>query len=156
MTTPITTSGVVVSQEMTPFLKSNILGVTWVTPTSGSGWPTDPNNAWDDDEGSYAASDPILTGWWSDWFTWGHAALDCNKVRIWSDHQGDWLEDIEVEAYYNGDWQLVYSGKCVEKEFVTYPLGGIYSVTQMRARRWNPESGDTDKGQFYEADFGKV
>ena len=129
--------------------------MAWVTPTSGSGWPVSPEKAWNDNEGDWAESDVVVPGNWTPWFTWGHAALDCDRVRIWSGHGYDWLTDIEVEAYYNGDWQPVYNGGCYEGEFATYSLGGTYSVTQMRARRYNPEAAESeDIGYFIEADFG--
>ncbi len=128
--------------------------MAWVTPTSGSGWPVSPEKARNDNEEDWAESGNVVPGQWTAWFTWGHAALDSDRVRIWSSRGLDWLGDIEVQAYYGGEWQPVYIGECIEGGFEVYTLGDTYSVTQMRARRYNPEEGDTDVGYFIEADFG--
>jgi len=138
--------------------------MAWVTPTSGSGWPANPTWAWNDNEGDYAASDEVEPGDnWTDWYTWGHTALNCDKVRIWASHERVGIRFIEIQAYYNGTWNHVYDpvdGDWSPNHFAEYALGGIYSVTQMRARLrnadWEGEPGEEipDIGYFIEADFG--
>jgi hypothetical protein len=132
--------------------------MAWVTPTSGSGWPTNPGYAWNDNEGDWAESDLVSPDSWTDWYTWGHTALNCDKVRIWAGDESGGIRFIEIQAYYNGVWNHVYDrfdGDWSPYHFAEYALGGTYSVTQMRARLGNAaDSENDDIGYFIEADFG--
>lgn len=115
-----------------------------------SGWNND-NNAIDGNTATYAYSDGIDE--WSDFLEFHlSSAIDCNKVRFWVD---DGSTDLDLDVYYNGDWQNVFYGGVASNQWAEKELGGTYSVTKARVRFENAgEPGAVAK--VYEFEFREV
>ena len=55
--------------------------MAWKVPTGVSGEWTRPNEAIDNDTGTYAVK-PVSPYNWSPWITVTHAAITCEKIRL--------------------------------------------------------------------------
>lgn len=123
---------------------------SWVHPTSTNdpwGAWTDDDDAIDGDTGTYATNTQGNQGKELEFL---HAALDCDKVRIWGvTAPGD--PGITVDVYYSAGWHNIHSGAFTEAEYYEISIGSTESVTKARAE----SNGETN---FYicEFDFWEV
>jgi len=123
--------------------------VGWVSPTGHEDpwedWSND-TNAYDDDTGSYATNSTpathelILT----------HAALDCDKVRLWA-MTAPADPGITVRVYYTGAWHSIHDGAFTESEYCEFAIGSTESVTKVEFKTKGATS-----FYIYEVDFNEV
>ena len=131
--------------------------MSWVNPTgfvdSGSVW-TSETLAYDENTGTYAYASALKSAW-TNYLELTHAILSCNKVQMWVSISGANISAIEVDIYYGGDWQNIYSGTITTDAFVEYAIGSTQSVTAMRVRFYSTKA-ITDGCMVHEADFWEV
>ena len=129
----------------------------WVSPTGfvdpSSEW-TDESNTYDENTGTYAKDDAIPASTWSAWLELTHSSIQCDKVRLWS--AGYKIDNIQVDVYYNTQWNNIYNGSHTKSQWVEYSIGSTESVTAMRVRGENVDTGNIRHFFVYEADFNEV
>lgn len=129
--------------------------MSWISPTGfvdGGGTWTDEALAYDEDTVTYAVETIAAVGW-GNYLELTHAAIDCDKVQIWSSYQAN-VDLIEIDVYYSTAWHNIYSGTATVGAYVEYPIGSTESVTALRVRY-----SVTKKGRWVgvnEADFWEV
>ena len=108
--------------------------MSWISPTGhndpDSIW-TNEANAYDGDTGTRAYSPS------QSYLELNHAAILCNKVRIWCARYPNGLEtdaDIDVDVYYGGAWHNIHSGTVTKQTWVELSIGSIESVTVARIK----------------------
>ena len=150
----IATSGSSISKEDAVVIYAdgagNIVGAILGAdaPASPTGF-VDPDGAWtdealvyDDDTGPDAEC-LVPAASWGSFLEVTRAATVCKGVRFHADYDVGEIEQINLDAYYNGAWHDVYEGifannAWVEKNFVD---NAVYNVTAIRAKFYNANAG---------------
>jgi hypothetical protein len=131
---------VYVSPTVSGNITATIYNYQWVSPTGGGGtdW-SDIANSYDGNTGTYASA-TVDTGW-TNYLILTRSSTDTTEIRFWWSGSAD-IDEIEVDAYYNGAWNYVYGGGVEGKgAYKTVDLGDTYGVTQVRARFWDTTLG---------------
>lgn len=127
----------------------------WINPTGDSGatWLT-RDQAWDDNVNTYSRDEDVGAGAWSGYLTLTHAAFLCGSIRYNVDMNtaGDL---IDIDAYYDDDYQHVYEGTYAHHTWETRTLDSPQVVTSFRIRVFNNSAGSMHK-EIWEVDFGEV
>lgn len=127
----------------------------WVSPTGfvdpDSKW-SDEALAYDDDTGTNALNAKIN---WNSYLELTHAALNCDKVRIYARDwdAGAYDPDLDIDVYYDGGWNNIFSGLITKDTWVEKTIpAGEKSVTAARIK-----SNTSGRGLLlYEFDFREV
>lgn len=119
----------------------------WISPTSdtANGW-TDSGLAWDDD--TLTAATHSTPAGWGPYLELHHAELQCTKVQGWWGIVNTQVTDIEIDVYYSGAYNNIYSGAIVTGSFQEYEIGSEQAVTAMTGG--SPPTENTGK---YHYDF---
>lgn len=127
----------------------------WISPTGfvdgGGTWSNEPL-AYDEDTVTYA-TETIASAGWGNYLELTHSALNCDKVQVWSSYQAS-VDLIEIDVYYSGAWNNIYSGAVTIGQYVEYAIGSEQSVTAMRIRYHTTKNNRWVR--IYEADFNEV
>lgn len=130
----------------------------WISPTGfsdpDSKWD-DETNAYDDDTTSSATVDNIPATDWSSFLELTIGGVLCDSLRyfVGSDTQPE-VTLIDVDAYYNGAWNHVYSDSFTENEWITKTIsGGPYLVTKARVRFYSSHDVANRIAHLAEFDF---
>lgn len=125
----------------------------WTTPTSHS----DPYGNWTDDEKAYDddtatwAYDTVATDEWSTYLELNHSAIQCGKVRFWSNLLNQ--KEVIVHVYYSGAWHPVYQGTTYKNgDWTDVFIRGSPTITA--ARYWGLGGALSPKAVLNEFDFG--
>ncbi len=130
-------------------------GTEWASPTGyvdgASAW-TNEATAYDEDTatGTY---DVLLRDTWGDYLELTHSAIWCDSVRIWARISTGDTFLIDIDIYYGGVWNDLYSGTLTASQWVTYAFGTKYVVTSMRIRMKYSNGSPVGQQCIYEADF---
>lgn len=110
--------------------------MAWINPDSvtANGW-SNASNAIDGDTSTSASKTIILGLSWGPWLT-AHlsSTADCTQVRIYASRSSIQVISMQIEVYYNSQWNQVYSDNFTSGAYTTQSLGGTYSVTDIRVR----------------------
>lgn len=128
---------------------------SWVSPTSNTanGW-TNPTYAYNGNTGDYA-SISVAGGGTSAYLELYISAISCDKVRVWSGRQGTRISSIDVDVYYNSQWNNIYSGSLVVDSYQEYAIGSTQTVTGMRIR-YTSSGSPAQSAYIYEAQFNSI
>lgn len=128
----------------------------WVSPTgSVDGVWTDEPLAYDEDTGTYAYGAVPKNGW-SGYIEFSIDAIDCDKVRAWVNEGIVNVSNWEVDVYYSGAWDTIFTGsEPLYGQYVEFPIGSTESVTGMRLRAYSTKA-DSAGALVYEVDFNEV
>jgi len=130
--------------------------VSWVSPTGfvdGGGVWTDEVNAYDEDTVTWAFALSQKDAW-NDYLELTHAALDCDKIQIWADRSSVVIKSIEIDVYYSGAWNNIFSDTPDWGQWQEHLIGSMQSVTAMRVRFYATAGGRA--ARVMEADFNEV
>jgi len=112
----------------------------WVSPTGhedpDSGWNYE-EYAYDDELGTDAATSDVDPETWSTFLELTHTTLDCSRLRFYILYENPWMDEIDLDVFYSGDWHHVYQGSYEYDVWVEKSLGGAFSVTKARVRFYN-------------------
>jgi len=127
--------------------------MAWVSPTSDTAneW-TDSGFAWDDD--TLTTATHSTPAGWGPYLELHHAELQCTKVQGWWGIVNTQVTTIEVDVYYSGAYNNIYSGAIVTGSFQEYEIGSEQAVTAMRVRF--SASKANRLAYVYEVDFWEV
>lgn len=110
----------------------------WISPTGhndpGSDWVNEIR-AYDTYLNLYASNFQVSSGWEPDFLELTHNALNCDKIRHYSD--GADITQVDLDVYYSGAWHDVYQGIFTLKTWEEKSLGGTYLVTKLRVRYYH-------------------
>jgi len=125
----------------------------WVSPTGFvDGVWTDESLAYDEDTGTYAYG-AVPKGGWSGYIEFSIDAIDCNKVRAWVNEGIVNVSNWEVDVYYSGAWNNIFTGsEPLYGQYVEFPIGSTESVTGMRLRTYSTKAASAG-ALVYEVDF---
>jgi len=127
----------------------------WQSPTGhiAGSW-SDEEDAYDDDTESYAQ---VMVGpfSWGAWIELTIGSMSCDKVRFWAYYDAMTINAIDLEVYYDGDYQSVYIGAYTHDDWEEKSLGDTYSVTKVRMRFANSFSSPVP-AVLVEFDFNQV
>ena len=125
----------------------------WLSPTSdiANGW-TSSSLAWDDNTATFALHS--TPAGWGPYLELHHAELQCTKVQGWWGIANTQVTDVEVDVYYSGVYNNIYSGAIVIGSFQEYEIGSEQAVTAMRVRF--AASKAAREAYVYEVDFWEV
>ena len=95
--------------------------MAWINPNSvtANGW-TDAPNAIDGDTATSATNPGSGRNTWGPWLT-AHltTATDCTGVRIYTSRQNAQVSAMQMEAYYNAQWNLFFDGNPSDGAYIT-------------------------------------
>jgi len=127
----------------------------WQSPTGHNDpdtkW-TSETQAYDDDlEWGTGTSEP------GHYLELTHAALYCDKVRVYAVSYESWPAeinpDITLGVYYDSDWHTIFTGAITKNTWVEKSIpAGTKSVTAMRIK----ENNASDGMDLWEADFNQA
>jgi len=131
----------------------------WLSPEGttdvGADW-LDDHKVYDDNTSSYAKEEDIPQN------SWGHflevhrvATFDCDKVRFNAKYSAWYIDEIDLDVYYDGGWQHVYEGSFLDATWVEKSLGGTHNLQYARAR-FKGGFFAPDDAKWYEFDFNEV
>ena len=123
------------------------------TSASGTGW-ANTENAWDDNVTSYATSNNVSGVTYTTYLQFNHSALYCNSVFFKVGRSDASITEVDVDAYYSGNWTNVYEGAGDWGNWQETNLNTIESVTAIRIRFYNTAD-NAHYGKVYEVDFGQ-
>lgn len=126
----------------------------WIKPTGNvaNGW-NDPTYAYDDNTSTSASYD-VLGASWSPWLELTISEIECSNVRIWSNRESSNIANIQVDAYYNSQWNNIFDGTLdTVGEYVEYAIDPAQDVTAMRVRYYNTHPGQNRWAYVHEAEF---
>lgn len=125
----------------------------WVSPISdtANGW-IDSSSAWDDNTGTFAYHS--TPSGWGPYLELYHTELQCTKVQGWWGIVNAQVTTIEVDVYYSGAYNNIYSGVIVPGSFQEYEIGSEQAVTAMRVRFYATKA--ARQAEVYETDFWEV
>lgn len=130
--------------------------MAWVSPTGHN----DPDNGWDSETNAHdentgttaIAATTIAVCNYSKFLELTIGAIDCDKVQFYPRWSGYF--DIDLDVYYDGDWQHVYEGSYTSDTWNEKALGATYSVTAARIRFHSKFA--SSKPELSEFDFWEV
>lgn len=115
-----------------------------VTPTGTvdalAGWNNEPN-AIDNNTVTFADSNAIVAGAWSEFLELTHAAMWTESLSYYVSTSHINVNVIDLDAYYDGAWQDVFQGAFATGAWETHDLADTESVTNMRIRFQNNDVG---------------
>jgi len=125
----------------------------WVSPTSdtANGW-INSSNAWDDNTVTFAYHS--TPAGWGPYLELHHAELQCTKIQGWWGIVNTQITTIEIDAYYSGTYNNIYSGAIVTGSFQEYEIGSEQAVTAMRIRFYATKA--SRQADIYEVDFWEI
>ena len=136
-----------------PYVEANPSG--WISPTGHSStyWQN-PTNVYDEDTNTYGYQTVNINSW-SEFLYLTHSAITSNKVRFNAKYDYYKQNQIDLDVYRDGAWVNVYQGSYSHHVWVekTFDEG---TVTQARARFFNPSTVEFSDIRFYEFDFWEV
>jgi len=131
----------------------------WQHPDStndsdGDAW-NDGDNAKDNDTGTSAVLAMNKAGSFLELIL--VSAINCDKIRIYAaDYQSyhsTWHDpDIDIDLWYDDDWQNLFSGVITKDTWIEKEIGSTKSVSKARVTFNTIHDG----GYFYEFEFNKV
>lgn len=124
---------------------------TWDSPISVSGW-TNSANISDDDTGT-TASKSTTFGTWSTYITAQLPPTWTDVVRVWVSEQHPTINSWEIDLYYDGAWQNVWSDDIPTGAWQNAAVGSFNEVTQARVRFYNNNGSSTLTGYIHEFDI---
>jgi len=133
----------------------------YVSPTGFN----DPNSSWTYESQAYdgivetsnGAYTTISGGSWSNFIELTIGAINCSKIKYYlEDSGGGDISEVDVDVYYSGAWNNIYSGAFTRYTWIEKELGAIYSVTAMRFRFYNSTGGEIGSHLLMEAMFYHV
>ena len=130
--------------------------MSWVSPTGfvdGSGTWISETLSYDGDTVTYAYEDIPAEGW-GNYLELTHAAVNCDKVQIWSGRESTNITNIEVDVFYSGAWDNIFSGVGTFDTWIEYPIGSTESVTALRVRYYTNKK--SREAELHEAAFNEV
>lgn len=129
---------------------------SWVSPTGFvDGVWTDEPLAYDENTETYAYG-AVPKGDWSGYIEFSIDAINCNKVRAWVNEGIINVSNWEVDVYYSGAWNNIFTGsEPLYEQYVEFPIGSTESVTGMRLRTYSTKA-DSAGALVYEVDFDEV
>jgi len=128
--------------------------MAWVSPTGhaeGTGW-TYKEQAYDDNENTYARTAGIPYLMWSSFLELTIDSIPCSKIRFLALNYPTYGFNIDIDVYKDGEWVDVFQGGCpiyvwTEESFTKG------NVTKARVRFQNLYSSGQAAGSLYEFDF---
>ena len=118
---------------------TSAIGTGWVSPTSFSdatgNWSNE-TNAYDGNQATYA-QEPIIALSWGDWLVLINTPVPTNKIRFDARYNVAKYDQVDIDAYYNGTWNDVYTGNFTNHAWDEKDLGGLYTVNATRFRFHN-------------------
>jgi len=135
------------------YAKDALTGIDAYSSPTGNEDPqtawSNEGNAYDDDTETYAETTAsVNSGEWSDEIIVTRASLSAIGVRFW---YGGVANQINVDAYYDGEWHDVYEGAAATGEWVSkYFSDGPHDVIKFR---FYLKAASTGAAYLYEADF---
>lgn len=85
----------------------------WLHPTShndpGGEWANE-TNAYDDNLATYSERAALAAGAWSDYLELSRGLIVSGKLRYYYTFNAAQPQNIDIEAYYDGGWQNVFTG----------------------------------------------
>lgn len=144
-------SGNVTASILEPAVSSD-----WQEATSGSGtsW-TGVANAYDGDTGTYASYTIPITSW-SNYIVLNTDYVLTDRVRYWVAIQDAAVNNMELDAYYSGGWNNIYTGAPTAGSWQTKTIGSFEGVTSIRARFYNSQGAATRYVYLYELPFNNA
>lgn len=128
---------------------------TWVSPTSH----LDPDSKWQDPENAYdgntatRALNTILPTRWGNYLHLLINAVNIDKVRYFVKYHAADISKIDVDVFYEGDWQDVYEGIPADEAWEERDIpAGTKLVSKARVRFYNSKIID-DIAHFWEFAF---
>lgn len=134
-----------------------VLAATWQDPTghTANGW-TDPTLAYNNNTADYA-SYSVPKASWSPYLQLAYSGgLSCDSVRAYCSGQNSDIDQIEVDVYYSGSWNNIYSSTLTQDSYQTYNIGSTQTVTEMRIRLYNSKANSSRNAYIHDADFWEV
>ena len=149
--TYVSAAGTVTGAILTP-------GTTWTCPTgfvdSGGTWITE-TQAYDNNTGT-PADCTVPAAAWGNFLELTHSVIWTDAVRYWSSYDVAAVDQIDVDAYYNGAWNHVYQGIMPAFAWETRTFGNTYLVTAARVRYHNIDAVNPLIGSLYELQFREM
>jgi len=131
--------------------------MAWVSPTGhadpGEEWGYE-ENAYDEDEGSWANSDDAYLEWLELTLT---TPISCDKIRIMAasldipDIRKD--PNLKIEVYYSDAWHEIFVGEITKEIWVEKAIGSTQTVSKAQIKWF---AALQDYGLVYEFDFNEV
>jgi len=117
-----------------------------------NGW-SDPENAYDGDEDTYAQNSAGPMAWTSFIELYYDIPLWCTKLRYWYNWSYDSNNYVDLDAYIDGAWQNVYQGSstwgCWAERNV--PTPGMCTAIRVRLQNRNGMFSNTYELREYQA-----
>lgn len=135
--------------------------MAWISPTgSDDGDWGDRDHTYDDNEATYALYTENTPDW-SPILVLTHAAINCDRVRIYSYQRyndGEWHDETEeyrdfsIRVYRNGEWVEVFVGALDQNEWTEKSFTGG-SVTKIELKGRSTRTDVVAQTQIKEVDF---
>lgn len=127
----------------------------WVNPTSysdpDSKWFFEPN-AYDDSLSCYAEC-TLPAQSWGKFLELTHSAMYCSKVRFYAIQNAGWVNQIDIDAYYDSTWNHVYSGFFADQVWIEKSLPSVKIITAFRFSFYSSCPDEGAWGRLVEVDF---
>ena len=119
---------------------TSVIPASYLSPTShndpDAAWSNE-TNAYDDNTVTYAYDDTPLSSW-SSFIELNAGGLSTTAIRHYSSGESADVNEIDIDAYYDGVWNDVYSGAFVQSVWEEKDLpGDFHDVTAARVRYYN-------------------
>lgn len=128
----------------------------WVTPTSHSdpdtGWNNE-TNAYDNNTSTYATSDIIGSGAWTDYFIFIYEQdLTIDGIRFYYEASNT-DDNVDIDSYYDASWHNEYdANNAIENTWVTAQFSDNITADRFRIR-FQSNSGGAQEVYLKEVDF---
>jgi len=128
---------------------------SWVSPTSNTanGW-VNPTYAYNSNTGDWAIIS-VPGSSTSAYLELYISAITCDKVRVWSGRSGTRISIIDVDVYYNSQWNNIYSGSLTVGSYQEYTIGSTQLVSGIRIR-YTSSGNPTQDAYICEAQFNTL
>ena len=115
--------------------------MAWVKPTgvtSAVSWNS-TNLAYDDNTGTYAYYDIAVPDAWSTWLAFSIDSIVCDKIRVWIEAGWTDPQQTEIEVYYSGGWNSIFTGTIALAGPAEKAIGSTEDVTGVRYKGRNDD-----------------
>jgi len=117
---------------------------------------TDTSTLWANDDNvldglhtPYATSTAIATNsWQADYLQINIAAIECNKIQFMADYNAAGIDEIDIDLYYSGGWQALFTGAFTDEVYVEKAIGSTETVTGAQVRFYNEHDTNTVQATF--------
>jgi len=138
-------------------ITSSIL-LGWTSPDAHDDPDTEWANeaqAYNDNIGDFAEDSSIGMSSWSSYLelslstTWMG-----DKIRAYCSGTTADIDEIDIDAYYNGAWNDVYEGSFTQSAWVTYEVdsGLVHEIDKIRIRLYNSDAGEVRDAYIHDVD----